>query len=183
LVGLVVLERHQLFEPVHESVGALRTDVGAIQTRMEEIHAMMTENVRNSAQVIACASTPEMFRTSARVLHEALARDQQAPQILRMARLAGRVRPPEEPDLVIEFRELRGAITAFLTTPGSPSDAQARRWSARAIWAFATLENFDGHIERNMPMLFGPNGKPSNLEAKILVRPRIEAMLSPGLIN
>jgi hypothetical protein len=81
LVGLVVLERHQFFEPVQENVGALRTDVGAIQTRMEEIHAMMTENMRNSGQVIACASAPEMFRTSARILHEALARDQQAPQI------------------------------------------------------------------------------------------------------
>src|SRR5271168_932790 len=32
LVGLVVLERHQLFEPVHEMVGALRNDVGTIQT-------------------------------------------------------------------------------------------------------------------------------------------------------
>ena len=176
LVGLVVLERHQLFEPVRENVGAMRT-------RVEEIHALITENTRSSGQVIACASAPEMFRTSARVLREALTRDQQAPQILRMARLAGRVRPPEEPDLVSEFREWLGAITAFLTTPGSPSDARARRWSCRAIWSFAALENFDGHIERNVPMLFGENGKPSNFEAKILVRPRIEAMLSPGLIT
>ncbi len=34
LVGLVVLERHQLFEPVHENVGAMRT-------RVEEIHAIV----------------------------------------------------------------------------------------------------------------------------------------------
>src|SRR5208282_3022259 len=54
LVGLVVLERHQLFEPVHENVGAMRT-------RMEEMHAMMTENMRSSGQVTACPSTPEVF--------------------------------------------------------------------------------------------------------------------------
>ena len=35
LVGLVVLERHQLFEPVHENVGLC-----GCGTRMEEIHAM-----------------------------------------------------------------------------------------------------------------------------------------------
>src|SRR5271155_1388458 len=51
LVGLVVLERHQLFEPVHEGVGALRNDVGTIQTgvstmqiRLEEMHASVMEN-------------------------------------------------------------------------------------------------------------------------------------------
>jgi hypothetical protein len=39
LVGLVVLERHQLFEPVHENVGAVRT-------RVEEIRALITENAQ-----------------------------------------------------------------------------------------------------------------------------------------
>jgi hypothetical protein len=176
LVGLVVLERHQLFEPVRENVGAMRT-------RVEEIHALISENTRSSGQVTACPSTTELFRTMARVLREALAREQGSPQILRGAWLAGRLRPPEEPDLIIEFREWLGAVSAFLTTPASPPHAHARRWSVRIIWAIATLENFDLHVERNMPMLFGENGKPSNFEAKILVRPRIEALLSPGLIT
>src|SRR5258708_28747589 len=43
LVGLVVLERHQLFEPVHENVGAVRM-------RVEEIHALITQNAPSSGQ-------------------------------------------------------------------------------------------------------------------------------------
>ena len=104
LVGLVVLERHQLFEPVRENVGAMRT-------RVEEIHALISENTRSSGQVTACPSTTELFRTMARVLREALAREQGSPQILRGAWLAGRLRPPEEPDLIIEFRGVaRGRV-------------------------------------------------------------------------
>jgi hypothetical protein len=82
LVGLVVLERHQLFEPVHDKVDATHT-------RVEEIHALITANARSSGQVTVCTSVPEMFRTMAHVLREALTRDQPAPQILRVARLAG----------------------------------------------------------------------------------------------
>src|SRR5713226_3365861 len=82
LVGLVVLERHQLFEPVHDKVEAMHTSIG-------EMHAMMTESARSSGQVTACASTPEVYRTIARVVREALMRDQQAPQILRTGLLAG----------------------------------------------------------------------------------------------
>src|SRR5216683_2730011 len=63
LVGLVVLERHQLFEPVQENVGATRA-------RVEEIHALIIENARSSGQVMACPNTPELFRTMARVLRE-----------------------------------------------------------------------------------------------------------------
>lgn len=183
LVGLVVLERHQLFEPVHENVGALRTDVGAIHNRLAELHAMVSESADTSGRVVACASTPELFRAMARVLREALARDQANPQILRIARLAGRIWSPDDPDLALELREWLGAISAFFTTAGGPSDARGRRWSVRIIWAFASLENFVAHLERNMPMFFGEKGNPLNFEAKIIVRRRIEAVLSPGLIT
>jgi hypothetical protein len=132
LVGLIVLERHQLFEPVHETVGG-------IYTRVEEIHAMMTENARSSGQVTAGASTPEVYRTMTRVAREALARDQQAPQILRLGRLAGRLgrfsNEQEDPDLAAEFREWLNTISAYFMTPGSPPDARARRWSLRQIFA------------------------------------------------
>ena len=164
LVGLVVLERHQLFEPVHEKVGG-------IETRVEEIHAMMTETVRSSGQVTACASTPEVYRTAGRVLREGLARDQQAPKILRIARLAGRILTPEDPGVVAGlFRgEVIDAIVAYLVTPASPPDARARRWSVRWLAAFADLQNFDVIVEQFLrPKLVG---KPSNFEFKVLVRP------------
>src|SRR5258708_36413760 len=44
LVGLVVLERHQLFEPVQETVGGTHALV-------QEMHAMITESARSSVQV------------------------------------------------------------------------------------------------------------------------------------
>ena len=180
-----MLERHQLFEPVHENVGALRTDVGAIQTRMEEMHAMIAENVRSSGQVTACTSTPEVFRTMTRVAREALARDQQAPQILRLGRLAGRLGRSadvqEDPDLAAELREWFNAMSAYYLTPGSPPDGRARRWSVRWIVAFAALQEFDVTLEQaTRPLLAG---KPTNVEFKILVRPRIEAMLSPAVMT
>jgi hypothetical protein len=178
LVGLVVLERHQLFEPVHETVGDTHTLVQAV-------HAMMTENVRTSGQVTACTSTPEVFRTMTRVAREALARDQQAPQILRSGRLAGRLGRSadveEDPDLAAELREWFNAISAYYITPGSPPDGRPRRWSVRWLIAFAALQDFDATLEQAMRPLLA--GKPLNVELKIRVRSRIEAMLSPAVMT
>jgi hypothetical protein len=178
LVGLVVLERHQLFEPVHENVGAMRT-------RMEEMHAMMTENMRSSGQVTVCPSTPEVFRAMTRIAREALARDQQAPQILRIGRLAGRLgrtsNEQEDPDLAAEFREWINALSAYFVTPGSPPDSRVRRWSVRTLVATSGLQNFNVSLEQFAHGLYA--GKPSNVELKILVRPRIEAMSSPALMT
>jgi hypothetical protein len=117
LVGLVVLERHQLFEPVHDKVDAMHASIGVM-------HTMMLESARSSGQVTVYTSLPEMFRTMARVLREALIRDQQVPQILRVARLGGvqaRVSSlQEDPDLAAEWRERVNAMLAYTLTPGSP---------------------------------------------------------------
>jgi hypothetical protein len=177
LVGLVVLERHQLFEPVHETVG----DTHAL---MQQVHAMMAENARTSGQVTACTSTPEVFRTMTRVAREALARDQQAPQIFRGGRLAGRFARSgieEDPDLAAELQAWLNAYSAYFLTPGSPPDARARRWSVRWIIAFASLRDFDLTLDPGARTLLA--GKPINVELKILVRPRIEAMLSPAVLT
>jgi hypothetical protein len=178
LVGLVVLERHQLFEPVHETVG----DSHAL---LQEVHAMMTESVRTSGQVTACTSTPEVYRTMIRAAREALARDQQAPQILRLGRLAGRLGRSadvqEDPDLAAELREWFDTIAGYYLTPGSPPDGRARRWSIRWLIAFASLQDFDLTLEQAVRALLA--GKPANVELKILVRPRVEAMLSPAVLT
>jgi hypothetical protein len=178
LVGLVVLERHQLFEPVHDTVRG-------IHRRVEEIHALIAENARTSGQVTLCTSVPEMFRTMARVLREALSRDQPTPQILRVARLAGvqaRVSSLEEdPDLAAEWRDWVSAMLAFTLTPGTPPDGRARRWSVRFIQAYVTLDNFDRLLDQLLRPILA--GKPSNFEYKVLVRARTEAMISPGLIT
>ena len=184
LVGLVVLERHQLFEPVHENVSSIKAGVGTMQTGIDELRAMIAENVRSSGQVTACTTATEIYRTMTRVMRESLARDQQAPQILRLARLAGRLisqsRTQGDVDLAAEWREYDAARSAYFVTPGSPPDARARRWTVRAMAAATTLENFDTAMEQFLSAL---SVRPSNVELKFLLRPRIEAMLSPGLMT
>jgi hypothetical protein len=177
LVGLVVLERHQLFGPVRENVDGVGTQV-------QDIHAMLTESARTSGQVTACTSTAEVFRTGARIAREALARDQPAPRTLRLARLAGHVRAgkvQEEPDLAAEIQDWFDAVEAYSLTPGSPPDSRARRWSVRYIAASAGLPDFDLTFERGVRQLLG--GKPINVEVKILVGRRIEAMPCPAIIT
>ena len=174
LVGLIVLERHQLFEPVHQTVDGTHTLV-------QEMHALMTETAQSAGQVIACANTPEIYRATGRIVREALARDQQAPKILRIGRFAGRVLMPEDPG-VTEWRgEVLDNVAAYFVTPSMPPDARARRWSVRWLVAFADLQNFD----MNMDRLFRPRlgGKPSNFELKVLVRPSVDAALSPAAIT
>ena len=184
LVGLVVLERHQLFEPVHQNVSSIKTGVGTMQASIDELRAMMAENVRSSGQVTACTTATEIYRTMTRVMRESLARDQQAPQILRIARLAGRLisqsRTQGDVDLAAEWREYAAARSAYFVTPGSPPDARARRWTVRAMAVATTLENFDTAMEQFLSAL---SVRPSNVELKFLLRPRIEAMLSPGLMT
>ncbi|HKV56421.1 MAG TPA: hypothetical protein VJN94_17435 [Candidatus Binataceae bacterium] len=178
LVGLVVLERHQLFEPVHETVG----DTHAL---VQQLHTMMKESARASGQVTACTSTPEVYRTMIRVAREALARDQQSPQMFRLGRLAGRLGRSadvqEDPDLFAELQEWFNAMAGYYLTPGSPPDYRARRWSVRQLIAFASLKDFDLTLEQGVRQLLAL--KPTNLELKVLVRPRIEAMLSPAVMT
>ena len=183
LVGLVVLERHQLFEPVSEKVDDVQSRVGTVQTRVDEIHAMMTENVRSSGQVTPCASVTDVARRGAQALREALARDQQAPQILRMARLGGLLvrgaNVEEDQGPAAELQELLDALKAYSVTLDTPPDARSRRWSVRVIFAVATSRSFDLYLQQNMRSLYA--GKPSNVEYKALVRSRIETTLSPAV--
>ncbi|HVN88345.1 MAG TPA: hypothetical protein VMT61_00885 [Candidatus Binataceae bacterium] len=174
LVGLVVLERHQLFEPVHETVGGTHTLV-------REIHSMVADAARDAGQVNACASTPEVFAATVRAMRDALTREHSAPQVLRIARLSGSMRRFEDPDLRGEFEAFSGSIAAFLLTPGTASpDPRALRWLVRQIWAFASQENLDYWLQQLRQIC---RESPTNLEVKVMVRPRIDAVLSPAVIT
>lgn len=174
LVGLIVLERHQLFEPVHQTVGGMNTLV-------HEMHAMMTEAARSSGQVSVCASTPEVFATGIRILREAIARDQSAPQVLRSARLSGRLRAEEDPDLLTEYSAMVAAVSAFYVTPSIPSDARSRHWWLRVIFNVVSVSDFDDLLEQFLRRQLLE--KTSNAEAKILTRPKIEGTLAPLFIT
>ena len=60
LVGLIVLERHQLFEPVHEKVGRIETNV-----------AELVERLGSSGSVAVLTSPPEVLRALTRAMREA----------------------------------------------------------------------------------------------------------------
>jgi hypothetical protein len=134
LVGLVVLERHQLFEPVHEKVGAM-------QTRMEEIHAKLEsfgEHFAAAGRTTLYAGPPEVLRALARTAREGLARDQQTGQIFYFTRLSGAMLDAQDdPEFGAELGAWMEAIWAFQLLPGSPPDSRARRWSMRGIAAYS----------------------------------------------
>lgn len=174
LVSLIVLERHQLFEPVHETVGDTHSLV-------QQMHAMMTDAVRNSGQVAVCASTGEVFATAIHILHEALAREQVVPQVLRSARLSGRARAEEEPDLLVEYRKMVAAVSAFYVTASTPADAPARRWSQRVLFKAVRPADFQDLVERFLRRQYVMGT--SNVEVKILADPSTEAALSPLFIT
>src|SRR5271168_5048435 len=99
LVGLVVLERHQLFEPVHEKIGGMEAQLAEVREtlatanlqKMGSAIELMSESMKASGQTTLYASPPELLRGLARAAREALAREQPAPQIFYFTRLSGAV--------------------------------------------------------------------------------------------
>jgi hypothetical protein len=187
LVGLVVLERHQLFEPVQEQVTDIHTRVEHIQEALASVDipaisatlGLMTDHIRASSQITLCATRAEFFRVATRVAREALARDQEAPQILRQALLSGVSILDETPDLRAELQEWFNALAAYALSPGSPGDARARLWSYRGIATVATRDGLDTFVTF-LPTRYEDK---VNCEIKVLLRARAEALLSPVLIT
>lgn len=178
LVGLIVLERHQLFEPVQEQVGHMHA-------RVEEIFStlgLVREQIGTSGQVALYSNPPEALRAWSRFLNEALARNHQSPQILRTAVLSGAVFTQDPRDIVSELQEAARVVTrGFLRTEESPLDARARFWYVRIAWVISTLDAFDSALEHFRVNYF--QLRPLNLELKFAVRPKVEALLSPGLVT
>jgi len=177
LVGLVVLERHQLFEPVHEGVGAIQSGIDDIRATL----GSFGEHFAAAGQTTLYARPPEVLRAMARAAREALARDHQAPQIIYMSRLSGSHPNVEnDPELATELRVFLETMVAFKLLPGSPPDSRTRSWSIRAIGAFSDLAS----QEAVLPLLrVLTEGNPLNLEVKMLVRPRVESLLMPELVT
>jgi hypothetical protein len=88
LVGLVVLERHQLFEPVSEAVGAIKIDTTELRSTLAALDplqirdtlASLADSVTNSGQLRMYVSPPEVAKAMTRAFREALAREQTTPQ-------------------------------------------------------------------------------------------------------
>ncbi len=177
LVVLVVLERHQLFEPVHEKVEVIQTGVDEIRATL----GAFGEHFASSGQTTFYARPPEIGRAMVRVAHEALTRDHKAPQIIYMSRLSGgHPNMENDPELADETQAFLEAMSAFRLLPGSPHDSLAHSWSIRAIGAFSDPASLDAAL----PMMRGlTEGSPLNVEAKIFSRHRVESLLMPEVVT
>ena len=179
LVGLIVLERHQLFEPVNAKVDNMQADVSALRGELSRL----TQRFDSAGQVTFLASPSQTLRGIIRALNEALAREQHAPQMLRWARLASMPKVSSDPELGAELLEMAKAHIAFQLPSGSNSNNRASMWSLRNILSIPSVEAFDYWRESWLPLY--RERTPINMEAKLVVRfrTRAEAILTPNLIT
>jgi hypothetical protein len=140
LVGLIVLERHQLFEPTSEKIRGIETRVNRIDTALETL-----------AEHLTAAGQATLYANSSQTLS------------------------------ATGFQEIINALLAFGLKPGSPPDSKASMWSCRFILNMPNLETFNLNQEKVRPLFVDP--RPLNNETKLVVRSRVEAVLSPSLVT
>jgi len=179
LVALVVVERHQLFEPVHGTVGSIDANVMALRNDI----ALLNQRLDTTGQMTFLAGPSQAIRGMTRAQQEALARVQETPQILRYTRLAKLGSFVGDPELGAELLEFAQAQIAFGLSPDSGQDAKARMWTVRVILAVGSAEEM-GAWKQTAPLFFAGK-QPINFESKFLVRTRSrpEAVLTANLIT
>ena len=178
LVGLIILERHQLFEPVNEKISIVEARTDRIETAIEAL----TERLTTAGQATFYANSSQTLSAIARTLRATIAREQETPQVLRVARLgASAFYDIADPETAPGFQEIINALLDFALLPGSPHDSRARLWSCRFILNMPNLQTFNLNYEKVRPSFVDP--KPLNNETKLVVRTRPEAVLTPILIT
>lgn len=179
LVGLIVLERHQLFEPVHETVGNTHAEVTALRQELRQLG----ERFDLSGQTTFYSNPLQTIGAVVRAAREALARVQEAPQVLRIARLAQNPLIFSDPELGADFRKYSEAVTAFQLTPDSAADSRVRLWSIRVVITVTGLEDFDRWREQVLPRYWEQRPLNQELKVRVRVRSSAEAVLTPRLVT
>lgn len=85
LVGLIVLERHQLFEPVSEKVATMETGIEELRSML----ARMDQKMDPAGQLTVTVGVRETARLRARLFMDAVSRDHDGPEVMRNASLSG----------------------------------------------------------------------------------------------
>jgi len=176
LVGLIVLERHQLFEPVHDDVAEMKRRLAL----MDHTLSVLVERVDTSGRVAICATTPEVVRSLERITRAALAREYDGPQVLRASGLSGQLIARDSREGASEVADLMSAVAAYFIFPGSPPGSRGRRWSVRMLFAVAGEETFEAALKLFAPII---DQSVLNLELKLFTQAKIVSMLSPGTIT
>ncbi|MGH7865064.1 MAG: hypothetical protein ACREQB_08745 [Candidatus Binataceae bacterium] len=177
LVGLVVLERRQIFEPVHDAIRDLQGRFGALEQLRDELAAA------GSAQPYS--NRVMGFQAGVSVMREALTRDPGTPQILRTGRMSGTLRPVPRSDAIAEDdrwqRDFISAIFGFCDTPANRStNPWVHLWTVRMLFVVADGVSFDA-ISGAIREL--TSERPSNLTVKLLLRSVPEPALSPTIVG
>jgi hypothetical protein len=183
-----VLERHQLFEPVSEAVGDIKSDTTKLLPTMDALDplqirdalASLADHVNNSGQLRMFVSPSEVATAMTRALREALARDQTTPQIYRFGSFSGRSAFTDYTDAIPERKQLREALVSFFVLPDGEGDPRARRWSLRSFVGLATVEDLDRYVE-SMRQLW--DQRPANAELKLVAVQSVNATLAPRTIT
>jgi hypothetical protein len=143
LVGLIVLERHQLFEPISEKLTGMEARIAEMQATLDQMNERMTA----AGQVIGTVGVPEALQLRMRLLREALARDQEGLQLLRNAVFSGAILAQDTRELGDEWLTLQKIGSEFVLVPGSGANSKGHRWSQRAILAWGTIDAFKSGME------------------------------------
>jgi len=177
LVGLVVLERHQLFEPVHELATGIDTRVADMSATLHQL----SERLNSLGQVSVAMGARESFQLRTRLVREATTREQETPQILRSALLSGAMVTQDTRDLGDEQRAFLNIVSESFLLPDSPRNSKGHRWSIRLIFACATTEAID-QIAESIQTIFEKSAV-LNVEIKVPVKGSPERSLSPNMIT
>ena len=144
LVGLIVLERHQLFEPISEKVTGMEARIAEMQATLDQMNERMTAA---GSQVIVTVGVREALQLRMRLLREALARDQEGPQLLRNAVFSGAILAQDTRELGDEWLTLQKIGSEFVLVRGSGANSKGHRWSLRLILAWGTIDAFKSGME------------------------------------
>ncbi len=177
LVGLVVLERRQIFEPVHDAIHDLQGRFGAIEHLRDELAAAGTAH--------AYSNRITGYQASVSALREALTREPGTPQILRNGNFGGTLRPIPSIDAASEderwLRDFIMAVFAFLDTSSNRAiNPWVHQWTVRILFVIADAVSLDA-IRGVVSLMAG--GQPSNVVVKLLLRSAPEPALSPTIVG
>lgn len=175
LVGLIVLERHQLFEPVQENVGAIKQQLEVMDNRLGSLADKL-----DSGRLSICGNTPEVLRAVVRTMRTVLARDYPVPQILRISGLSGQLIARDAREGGAEAQDLPSALLGFAVLPSTTADARARRWTLRMLFGVGSREIFDAGLQAFAPIF---EQTILNFDLKMFACPKVSPVLSPGVVT
>jgi hypothetical protein len=164
---------------VHDKVGDIKADTSELRVMLGTV----VQQLGASGQTTVYPTSHDLLRALTRITRESFARDQDTPQILRIARFAGEPQAIRaDPEYEAEFQGFNDAIKEGLLSSGGRADSKTRWWSIRIMGAVWNIDHLNFILERLVGPIFERH--PLNFELKFLVQSKIQhALLSPVITD